>query len=495
VPWVGGGAARKAASLSAASFVLGFVLFGVASIVVDRDIDWSFDLATGLLGGILTGLLSRTYASGRLRLGHPTSVMALVMTFYWLIGGLEARAAPEVLLSPRASEWLALSMVEGSLFMVGFAVLAGLPGGGHSEMMAKPRIDRLSFWVLAGTAATLWSLRIYQIASGSYFHGMGKLELHDASVGFLTQLELALEFSTPYLVALLWSRGQRRAALALGGIEFLFLFASGKRLPVIWFALVMAVCLAWMNCPVKITTLMAVTLLSIFVLHPVMLSMRTVADADPQQQEGIGPARALSYEVPLAVTSMDDNLDQEEVGLTGIARRTTASGYVASVMDRLSSGRGSLLNGESYVESISMLVPHFLWAEKNPGGIYDPMERTSANFRLWNIDYVYTPITEAFCNFGTLGVLGLSVIMGLFGRFLWRQVQAYRADPALACVLALFLRPWVQFETHSTLGALSALRVCIPLFVVLLFVRRTSVRKKALASERWARRSLLSEPG
>jgi hypothetical protein len=489
-----GSAARKSASLSALSFVVGFIVFATASVVVDRDLDGPFDFATGLLGGILTGLLSRAYSSGRLWLGHPTTVMALVMMLYWLLGGLVARATPEVLLSPRASDWLAMSMVVGSLFMVGFASLAGVPRQEHAEPIAPPRIDGLSFWVIASAVSTLWALRLYEVASGSYFHGIGRLELYDASVGFLTQLEIALEFAVPYLIALLWCRGQRRAALVLGGIEFLFLFASGKRLPVIWFALVLAICMAWMNRPVRISTLLVVALMSVFVIHPVMLAMRSVAETDPEQHEGIGPARALSYEVPQALGNLDGNLDREEVGLAGVARRSTASGYVAAVMDRLSQGRGSLLDGESYLKSAPMLVPHFLWAEKNPGGIYDPMDRTSANFRFWGVDYIYTPITEAFCNFGTLGVLGLSLILGLFARFLWSQVQAHRTDPALACTLALLLRPWIQFETHSTMGNLATFRVSIPLFAALLLIRKSSTYKSIQVTERWGRRSLRPSP-
>jgi hypothetical protein len=455
--------------LHARSLVGGLVVTWLAAMLVDGKLDVGFDAAAALLGGTVTWLLSRAYHRGTLLLDHPTSSMSMVIAIYWLVGGLAARATPEVLLSSRASDWLPMSFFEGTFFIIFFAAVSGLP---TNRPFARVRGSGLSTRPAMVATGIVWLIRLYLVSQGTYFHGISTVDSYSPGIGFLMQLESSLDFCVPYLIVLLWCTDRQRSALALGGFEVVFLFGTGSRQPFLWFMFMVAVCLSWMGRPLRLRTVVAASAILLLVVHPVMISMRIVAERESGEKADIGPLRALGHILPLAIEDLAQNATSEQVGLSGLARRSTSSGYLAAIMDRSALAGIPLLAGESYLRSAGILVPHFLWADKNPQGIYDPMAESSRHFGLWEADYTFTPLTEAYCNFGTLGVIICGVVFGLLGRFVVGTGRRYSSDPAMLVALMPCFKPIVAFETHGTMGGLSTLRVAFVAMLIIWGVRR-----------------------
>jgi len=457
------------------------VLFGAGGALVaaalgflaDLQFDPAFEISLGLLGACIGWLLFRAYDHGRLWLHHPTTIVSLVVGFYWLVGAVEARAAPGVLLSARSSDWLAWAVAQGTLFLCICALISGIPRK-EAILPGKPLPSVSALSLALAMVVVVWLERIYEISQGTYFHGTLTLDPSQATVGFLTQLGPALEFSVPFLVGALWVHGNRRSAFLLGALETLILLGAGRRLPFVWFVAVLGITLSWFDRPPRIRTMSVFLLFSALVIHPLMLSLRLEAARSLETKEGVSPWNAIVHLMPRAVRNLGDNSREGGAGLEGLARRSTASGYLAAVMDHRALSETPLLLGESYVGSAATLIPHVLWPEKDPTRSYDPLDESSRRFGLWGVDYIYTPITEAYCNFGLLGVLGAGILFGLFGRWVIRNLELARRprDAAVGLLMIICLRPLIVFETHSTIGGFSAVRVALVLYLIVEILHR-----------------------
>ncbi len=439
-----------------------------------------FLIGVASLSGLITWILASCIRSGRIWLDHPRAIMGIIIGLYWLAGGLEAEGNPSVLLSAEAVNWLGPALLEGTLFLAVFVLIAGRPQPQRDRSWRLGRLAPIGAFTIAALIAVLWSVRLWEIASGTYFNHAGNtLHVEAARVGLVAQLDVVLRFVPALATALAWARGHSRIAVLLGASEVAFIIGAGERLPVFWFLLALASFLSVVDRPLRTRTAVWAVIGLLLVVHPLVIGLRHVVS---ESGERPGIAEIFGDFLPSAAISIAGTLQTADAGATALALRSTASGYLAAVMDREDLGRGRRLEGETYLQSASALVPHILWPDKPVAG--NPLDMCSAAFGLWQIDYIFTPITEAYCNFGTLGVLLLAAVYGLFGRLLARLFRAARRRSALFPALAPFLIPLICFETHDTMSELGPFRVAIPLILALLLVSREEGRTASVCNRR-----------
>ncbi len=402
-------------------------------------------------------------------------MMSLSLLAYWLVGGLAARASPEVLLSPAAVDWLGPSLLEGALFLAAFVAVAGLPRPlpeTDGESPGPSRKAWLSIWLVI---AILWGIRLYETINGQYFsHSSGSsLDASDPRTGAVLQLGVGLQFAPPLLAALLWKNHRRWAALAVGLAEFAFIFGAGERLPILWFFAALGYFSSALGNPPRISAIVKVVSLVFLVASPLILDIRDFVSASGDER--MGPLDIYTRALPAALESLETLTSSKESSASAYARRSTASGYLAAVMSRTEGSWGSFFGGETYLQSATALVPHFLWSEKPD--FSDPLDAINWRFDLDRVDNVFCPLSEGYCNFGTLGVLLVGLLYGLFGALLRRFAEASTASPTNLLALSPSLSILIVFETHSTVTSLSVIRLSIVLFLVFALARGIKGRR------------------
>lgn len=452
----------------------GALMFGVIALWIAGLPDFAFVAGAALLGGLCAWVLSHAIHNGRFALDHPSAIMTFVILLYWLIGGLEARNSPQVLLSAGAVDWLGPSLLQGALFLAAFVAVAGVPAPAVRGLRAQePRAPSRNGWLgLGGAYAILWSLRMFEVEQGTYFsHGGLTLDASDPGIGFIMQLAGGLLFIPGLLSAVLYVRGRDRTATAIALLEILFLFGAGERLLLLSFLLSLGFFLSVLGRPPKTSSLLKVLFLVLVVAHPLIIGMREVVGERGGAMGTSGPIAIFTEVLPATIGSLAHLSSSNEGGVAALAQRSSASGYLAAVMDHADQSGGHFFEGETYFRTAETLIPHFLWPDK-PQLPYDPLDAISWRFGLERIDYIFTPLTEAYCNFGTAGTLVYGVLMGLFGRWLQGQNTKHQNDPVVLLALSPLLAILISFETHSTIGSLSSARLAAGMLLAIALYRR-----------------------
>jgi hypothetical protein len=111
-------------------------------------------------------------------------------------------------------------------------------------------------------------------------------------------------------------------------------------------------------------------------------------------------------------------------------------GSYLSILDAVSNPHGMLL-GETYLTSPLALLPDALYPGKKPEDLADVVSESVAAGDQYVMGWTYSPVAEAYINFGTLGV---PVIMaGWAFLFLWLGSMQTRSLWGLLCS-ALFMQ-------------------------------------------------------
>ena len=168
-------------------------------------------------------------------------------------------------------------------------------------------------------------------------------------------------------------------------------------------------------------------------------------------------------------------LTRDENAVKDTFKRASAGGYLADIICLTDRRIFYPLEGTTFVGSIAIMIPRVLWKDKSISESTDMVAAMNANLSLPEQDAVGNPVMEGYINFLYPGVALVFVILGLVCRWLWAyRIKHQRSGAHLGLVL-MALVPFFFFETHSTFGNFTLLRV--PLLLILI-VRVLSVSQQ-----------------
>jgi hypothetical protein len=249
--------------------------------------------------------------------------------------------------------------------------------------------------------------------------------------------------------------------------ETVFVLFTGSRLFVLHVGVLTAMAVSLTGKRLQVGWAVPVMVVFIVVVNPFIRTMRQAMRADTSEAPTtLDVASAtMAYGGP---TNNEDAVDE-------LMSRGSAVSYLANTMcfSEMVGLGSSPLNGTTYADSTLLLVPKVIWPEKPPLPGADLVGVMNARLGVRPQDAVASPVAEAYLNFGYIGVFIAYVVLGLIGRVLWAFRMAYADSLSAGGVYLMSMTVFALFETHSTIGMLTGLR--IPAVLILGILAYTAV--------------------
>jgi len=336
------------------------------------------------------------------------------------------------------------------------------------------RISGLRATTIAALAA-LWTARIVLARMGFGITHVPSMVIADTSVSQISVLSESLAY-VPLALCLtricsLAGRGYefcawRRWFLCIFVTDLLYYVLAGSRLGLLWEILI-SVWVLWSRrvrlIPKIVTPVLVLALVSIV---PLIYGQRAALNA-VRPQLGEDHLRLTREYLPTAEDSLlGQNLKTTmEEGIEADAGRLTAVGPFSGVMERVLSGRYSLMWGATLAAETPLLIPRLIWAEKSIGENVDYV--ISRHFDLDSTDELTTCETELLANFGIIGLCLGMLGYGFITERICAPLQAHSAVSEPMMFLILAAMPLVfRVETDIT-SIFAGLRVLVPIWLVL----------------------------
>jgi len=149
--------------------------------------------------------------------------------------------------------------------------------------------------------------------------------------------------------------------------------------------------------------------------------------------------------------------------------RFAPNDFLGNILERIHSEDYKYMYGESYVIELPMLIPRILYPGK-------PEFNTQAegvienHYNLPFVDTMTTPMTEAYSNFGVLGVAVVMFLYGYASNKYWKYFYKNRRDKMLFTIYLYYLYDFYSPEQSLVGGLMMGIRSILSLLIIMLLI-------------------------
>jgi len=471
--------------------VLPLISIGLLSILVGLSIA-NFFAFNALVFSVIWIISSMIYLLPTIRdlkdnpsnLANPVSLLGVSIFIFFSVSSLiSMRDSSVLMLGRRGLDFanMVFFCVTASFlsFIAGYKTVADRKRTFTSITVEPPDLYKLSLIMLG----IVWFARIYAAQKGLFFKGFQSSKFADASFVLnpkwrsVLLISPQLELFAIGLLAIAYHRGKKAkgaliASVAAGSVYYLL---ASARIDIVKIFILLFIVSTVVTQKLPLKKVIAAMVVFFLLLYPLGQAIRIVYN---QQELAFRPGNKMLVvlqAVPSAVDLLIHNFRWVLFVSPGdyyIHNRTSGYDFVATVVGKTVEDGVGLLWGRTFMVSALGLIPRLFWRDKPLSGL-DGETVIREHFGMPYGDVFPGFIGELYANFGILGVMIGSFLLGILLSYLYQWASQRRESLDIKVIFySIFMTNFWFHELTDSAAILSLGRNLLLIGVTVLVMRK-----------------------